>query len=408
MPIANGIFKKVAYKKQATWGAPITGATGGQRVPRVTSDIDLSKNTYRSNNIRDDMQRADMRHGTRMVKGKIAGELTIGAHKDFYETFCRQLWQVASTTGALITVAAATTTQAMGTFTRSAGSFLTDGFKLGDVGRWAGWTTTGVNNNGKNVMIIGLTATVMTAITLDGSAIATKAAGDSVTFTLKGKKTWVPLAGHTNDSYTIEHFYSDINESEYFDSCRLASLNANLPATGMATVEFEFMGRDMGTQTGAYFVSPTAVSTGSTLAAVNGVLIVAGVAVGIITGLSISGTANATTGECVGSNVTPDVFMGSVDVTGTITAYFSDVSLRNLFKDETEASVMCAFTADNGAGSEFLSFVLPRVKAGGATKDDGEKGLVITMPFTALLNTAGGAAANSLATTLSIQDSSVV
>lgn len=405
--IANGIFKKVVYKRQASWGAPISGASGGQLLARVTSDIDLNKNTYRSNVIRSDLQRADMRHGTRMPKGKIAGELTIGVHKDFFETFCRQTWQVAATTGALTTVAAASTSGAQGTFTRSGGSYLTDGFKLGDVGRWAGWATTGVSNNGKNVMIIGLTATVMTAVTLDGSAIGAKVAGDSVTFALQGKKTWVPLAGHTNDSYTIEHFYSDIGESEYFDSCRLGNLNVNLPATGMATIEMEFVGRDMSTQTGAYFAAPTAIPAGATLAAVNGILVVAGTVVGIVTGMSLSGNANATTGEVVGSNTTPDVFMGSVDVTGSLTAYFQNVALRDLFKNETEASIMCAFTADNTPGADFLAFVLPRIKAGGATKDDGEKGLIITMPFTALLNTTGGAGVNSLATTISVQDSSV-
>lgn len=408
MVIANGTFKKVVYKRQASYGAPVSGAAGGQYLARVTSDLDLAKESYRSNAVRSDLQRADMRHGTRSIKGKIAGELTVGAHKDFFETFCRQTWQAPAATAAVITIAAAPTTGSQGTFTRSAGSFITDGYKLGDVVRWTGWTAGGISNNAKNMMVIGLTALVMTVLTLDGSAIATKAAGDSVTCAVKGKKTWVPLSGHTNDSYTIEHFYSDINESEYFDSCRLASLNVNLPATGLATIDLEFMGRDMGTQTGAYFAAPAATSTGATLAAVNGVLVVGDTQVGIVTGLSISGTANATTGQVVGSNVSPDVFMGAVDVTGTITAYFENVALRNIFKDETEASIMCAFTADNTAGAEFLAFTLPRIKAGGATKDDGEKGLVITMPFTALLNVAGGAAVNSLATTFSVQDSSVV
>jgi hypothetical protein len=55
---------------------------------------------------------------------------------------------------------------------------------------------------------------------------------------------------------------------------------------------------------------------------------------------------------------------------------------------------------------------MPRVKVGGAGKDDGEKGIVQTMPFTALFDTGAGAdkgatATDSLATTLSIQDSTV-
>ncbi len=40
-----------------------------------------------------------------------------------------------------------------------------------------------------------------------------------------------------------------------------------------------------------------------------------------------------------------------------------------------------------------------------AARDDGEKGLVLTCPFTALRNTSGGAATASEDTTLAIQDS---
>jgi hypothetical protein len=404
MPIANGVAKQVRYKRQPTYGTPASVA-GAKQLSRVTSDLDLNKDSYRSNAIRTDMQRADMRHGSRSVKGKISDELKVGVHADFFETFCRQAWPAAATTGAKNDIVAAKTTLNMGTFTRAAGSFIADGFKLGDVGRWTGWTAAG--NNGKNMMVIGLTDTIMTVMTLDGSVISNKAAGDNVTFTLTGKKTFVPLANHTNDLYTIEHFYSDIGESEIFDSCRLSTLTLNLPSTGLATIDADFLGRDMGTQAGSYFTNPTPVPVGSALAAVNGVIVVEGQAVGIITGMTISGNANASVGQVVGSNTSPDVFVGSVDVSGQLTAYFTDVTLRDIFKDETEASIMCAFTTDNEPDADFLGFVMPRVKAGGATKDDGEKGLVITMPYTALLNVYGGPTANTEATTLSIQDSTV-
>lgn len=410
MAIANGIQKKLRYKRQVSFGAPISGATGGKSLRRVTSNVDLSKNTYRSNEIRDDQQRADMRHGSRMVGGTISGELSVGTYADFMETFCRQAWQTAATTTALTNVTAATTTVGSlpgMTFTRAAGSYLTDTFKVGDVGRWAGWATTGTANNANNFYITSLTALVMTGVFLNESAGGAKAAGDSVTFVTTGKKTWVPLTGHTNDCYTIEHWYSDILQSEYFDSCRVSTMNMNLPPTGLATIEIGIMGRDMGTGTASYFTSPAASTTGRALAAVNGILFVAGVQVALLTGLTISGNANATTGEVVGSNTTPDVFIGSVDITGQATAYFQDASLRDLFKDEVEATIMACFTTNETATSDFIAYVLPRVKMGGATKDDGEKGLIMTLPFTALLNDAGGSGTNSLATTMSIQDSTI-
>lgn len=408
MPIANGVFKQLRYKRQATYGVAADTASG-QSLPRVTSDINLTKETFRSNGIRTDQQRADMRHGGRTVAGTVNDELKVGVHKDFFESFCRQNWQAGASSGAQTTIAAAVTTGNMGTLTRSAGSFLTDGFKVGDVVRGTGWTTTATGNNNKNMLVIALTATVMTVLVLmEGGAVSAKAAGDSVTITLKGKKTWVPLTGHTNHLYTFEHFYADLNESELFDSCRVSTLNVNLPASGLATIDIGIMGRNMATKVGEYFVNPAVPVAGNALAAVNGALVIDGQPVATLTGLTIQGTANASTGQVVGSNVSPDIFMGSIDVTGNITAYFTDTKLRDMFLNETEASIVAAFTSDNTAAADFLSFVMPRIKAGAANRDDGDKGLTVTVPYTALLNVAGGAALAALATTISIQDSTIV
>lgn len=407
MPIANGVFKQLRYKRQDVYGVAATTASG-QSLPRVTSDINLTKETFRSNGIRTDQQRADMRHGGRTVAGTINDELKVGVHKDFFESFCRQNWQTGATT-TQTTIAAAALAGNMGTLTRSAGSFLTDGFKVGDVVRCLGWATTATGNNNKNMLIVTLTATVMTVLVLmEGGTVSAKAAGDSVTIALKGKKTWVPLTGHTNHLYTFEHFYADLNESELFDSNRISTLNVNLPASGLATIDIGIMGRNMATKTGEYFVNPAVPVAGNALAAVNGALVIDGQAVATLTGLTIQGTANATTGQVVGSNVSPDIFMGSIDVTGNITAYFTDTKLRDMFLNETEASIVAAFTSDNTAAADFLSFVMPRIKAGAANRDDGDKGLTVTVPYTALLNVAGGAALAALATTISIQDSTIV
>jgi hypothetical protein len=411
MTIANGVFKLVRYKPQTTYGVPATAGAGAVALPRVSSNLDLQKETYGSNAIRQDMQKADFRHGMRSVGGTVSDELKAGVHVDFFKSIVRQAWQIAPTTGAIATIAAASTTGNMGTFTRSAGSFIADGFKLGQVLRGTGWVAPATANNGKNMMVIGLTPTIMTVMTLDGSAVVAKAAGDNVTLTVKGKQTWIPATGHVNDLYTVEHYYSDIDESEIFDSCRVGSVNLNLPSTGMATVETAFVGRDMTTQSqlGAYFTNPTVPAASQALAAVNGILVVNGVAVAVLTGLTLSINGNASTGQVVGSNVSPDVFMGSIDVTGNLTAYFTDVSLRDIFRNETEASLMCAFTADNTPGADFIGFTVPRLKAGGATKDDGQKGLVITMPYTALLGSgnSGGQNGNAIASTIAIQDSTV-
>lgn len=400
MTIAQGVFKQVRYKRQTAFGlANIPDATAGQQLRRVSSSLDLTKNTYRSNEIRPDMQRYDFRHGIRSVQGSINGELSVGTYKDFFESFCRQLYQTAATTGSITAAVAATG------FTRAAGSFVTDGFKVGDVVRATGYGTSTYNS--RNLMVTAVTATDLDGFFIDGTALGVLAGAAGVTIAVQGKKTWIPESGHVNHLYAIEHYFSDLDETELFDSCRMGSMNLNLPATGFATIEMAFMGRDMqGLSSGSapYFTSPSAVSTGTGLVAVNGALVVNGTRVATLTGMTIQGNQNLSPAEVVGSNTPAEIFVGSVDVSGQVTAYFDSITMRDMFVNETEATIVAAFVADNTGTAGFVSFVLPRVKFGGASKDDGEKGLTLTLPYTALKH-AG--TTTVLPTTISIQDSSV-
>ena len=407
MPFSTGIAKQLRYKKETNFGVQAT-ASGAQSLRRVTSNLDLKKATYASKEIRPDYQTADFRHGIRSVDGGINGELSCGTYADFIASMCRQAWQTAVNTGAQTNITAAVTSGAAGTFTRAAGSFLTDGFKIGTVVRCTGWTAPAVANNAHNFYITALTATVMTGVYLDAVPMVAKASGDSVTITEAGKKNWMATTGQVNDSYSIEHWFSDVLLSEVFTGCRVADIDIKLPSTGMASIDIGFMGKDMVPSTGAaYFTSPAAVTTGGTLAAVNGALYVQGVQVAYLTGLNVKMSGNMTSGEVIGSNTRPDIFMGGMDVSGQATLFFTDATMRDMFLNETEASLQAVFTANNLPNADFIAFTMTRVKFGGASKDDGEKGLILTMPFTALIDTAGGTGTNKNSTTISIQDSAV-
>ena len=249
MAIAAGVNKSVRIKKEATFGtAP--GATGAALLCRVTSQIDLVKDTYESQQIVSTFQRSDFRHGTRRVEGSLDDELSPGTHALMMAAAMRKDFVAGATTGAIITVAAVAGPP--GTFTRSSGSFLTDGFKVGDIVRWTGWATTGAGNNARNYRITVLTATVMTVTGLLDEIVGAKVAGDSVTCTVVGKKTFTPTTGHTNDSFSIEHWHSDVSLSELFRGCRVRSMGLRLPASGLSTVSFGVLGQDVTTAASAY------------------------------------------------------------------------------------------------------------------------------------------------------------
>lgn len=406
--IATGVFKKLSLKKQtAVKSKAAAGAAGTARyMRRVTSTLDLNKATYQSGEILESQQRRDTRHGVRSVAGTISGELSVGGYQLPMESVLRQTSQNVVTTGAQTNITAAQVAPNGGTFTRGAGSFLTDGFKIGDVVTASGWTAPALANNAHNFMIVALTATVMTVIGVDGVPVVAKAAGDGVTIVQAGKKTWIPQSGQTRDYYTIEHWFGDIGQSEQFVDCVFTGFTASLPPTGMATLELPVMGLNMDTGQAEYFTSPAASPTGGILASVNGVLVINGAVAAVVTGLTIVVNGNySAPGGVIGSNVDPDIFPGPIDVSGQITALFVDTVMRDLFLNETESSLAVALTATNAPNSPFTAFVMSRVKFNGSTKDDGTAGLTLTIPYVALENTGGGAALANLQTTLSVQDS---
>lgn len=404
MAISKGTAKVVAYKKETTWGTA-AGASGGKQVRRVTADFNLTKETYESNEIRTDRQLADFRHGVRSADGTLSGELSPNSYSDFMQSLvAKDFASVSAVTGISATIAAGTGT--LWTITRAAGDWLSNGLKVGSVIRLtgAGLATTNV---GKNLLIVSMTTTIITVQVLNGSTLTAEGPIASVTATVVGKQTIVPATGHTEDSYTIEQWFQDIAQSEVFTGMRVGSMNLQLPATGLTTVDFNFMGKDLTTKgTTQYFSSPTAQGTNGIFAAVNGAMIVNGAPVALVTSADFTVERAMENATAVGSNSVAEIFLGRIRVTGNLSVYFQDATFRNYFDDETPVSIVFALTTGSEANADFLTFTLPKVKLGSFQKDDGELGLVASTSFQALLN--ADTTAGLPATTIQIQDSTLV
>jgi hypothetical protein len=399
MPISKGTAKQVAYKKETTFGT-LAGNTSGKLLRRVTANFNLVKEAYESAEIRVDRQVADFRHGVRSAEGTLNGELSSASYADFMGSVVGKDFATVSLGAAVqTTVTAVGTTY---TLVRATGSWLTDGLRVGMVVRATGLTTTG--DNAKNLLVASLTATNAVVVPLNGSTLTAQGTASSVTLAAPGKQTFVPATGHTDDSYTVEEFYSDIAQSEVYTGMKVNSVAVQLPATGLTTVDIGFAGKDLAqTGTTQYFTSPTAQNSNGIFAAVNGVMLVNGAPVALITSADFNmerATENATV---VGSNSVADIFTGRIRVTGNMSVYFQDAAFRDYFDDETPVSIVLTVTADSTASSNFVGFTLPKVKLGSFTRDDGELGIVASASFQALLNdvTATGLAA----TTIQIQDS---
>nr|WP_314540140.1 phage tail tube protein [uncultured Massilia sp.] len=404
MADASGVFKQLTYKVETTYGVMPAAATA-QSLRRVTSSLDLTKDTYQSNEMSPDQQVGDFRHGLRKVGGTVNGELSAKTYSDFIAAGLKKDFVAGvSITGASITVGGAA---GAWTLTRAAGSWLTDGIKVGDVVRLTAGAFNASNVN-KNFMVTGITATVLTGMTLNASAMVAEGPVASATLAVVGKKSFAPQTGHTDKSFAFEHWQPDVGatgSSEVFTGCKVSKVSFNFPATGIATVAVEFVGKDMTPGTAQYFTNPTPVTVTGVMAAVNGVVKVGSVTGGTITSASIEISSAQSSEPGIGGNTADQAGTGRIIVTGQITAKFNSTALRDAFVNETETSIYLAFTSDNTASSDFLAFSMSRVKLNGASKDDGEKIIIQTVPYQALRDNAGGAGKATEMTTLTVQDS---
>ena len=382
MAFSSGVGKLVVVKKETTWGVkPVN--TGGTYYPRVTLDLNLTREQFQSARINSTAQVYDSRSGTDNVEGTLSDEVAAGSHTDLWAGLLRGAWVNGVTSGALTTVAAAATAN---TLTRSAGSWIADGFKIGDVITIAGFAAPATANNVRTV-ILSLTATVMTV----SATLVTKAAGDSVTVAVAGKKLAIPAApgDRTDDSFTVEQYFSDINVSRIATGVKIGSASISMSPNSMATVEFSLMGKDM-TDGVKYFTAPTAAPASSVMGSNKAQLFFDGGQSALVTAFSAEINGQLEVGNVIGNQL-PDgtrpaaaIFQGVFEISGEMSLYFTDSSAFQKFRDETPATLAVRMIGDNG--KEFV-IKFPRIKLGGATLDDKQTGgLIQAIPFVALYN----------------------
>lgn len=403
MAIAQGINKKVSWKRESSWGT-LAGVTGAQQIRRVTADFNLVKDTYSSNEIRTDYQVADMRHGSRSAEGSVNGELSPGSYSDFFAALlAREFTTGGSSTGLSLTVAA---NGAMWKVSRASGSWLTDGFNVGNIVRITAGTGLDAANLNNNMLVVTLSALDMNVQVLSGTNMVA-GSGTAAAVSVVGKETFVPQTGHTSVSYTVEQFYQDIGQSEVYTGMKVGGASVSLPATGLVTVDFKMQGKNLErTGTTEYFTSPTAASTSGIFASVQGALVVNGQVGACVTSADFSIDRAMEMAQCVGTNFASAVFNGRISATGNLSAYFMNSNFRDYFDQETNVSLVLALTTGSGKTADAISIVFPKVKLGSSTASDAELGITQSISWTALLNdvTSGGLEA----TTVMLQDTSLV
>lgn len=401
MTVAQGINKLTVYKKQSGLGTAASGGSG-QILRRTSSVFQAPRDTYETNEIVSHQQSTGVGYGLKKPAGRIDGVLSAGTYAAMFQSLLRADFAAVSAISSLsLTIAGS----GPYTITRGTGDFLTGGIKAGDVIRLTGGSLDAANV-GINLLIVSLTATVLTVVVLNGSALVAEGPIASCTVTVTGKKSKVPLTSHTNDYYTFEEWYADLTRSETFTDSKVGMADIGLPSTGNATVGFDIFSLNRVLGGSQIMTSPTAETVTDVLTALNGIVYANGAAVANCTGASLQITGNMKHGDAtIGTNSALDIDKGRVGVSGSFTAMFDAVTLQALYDAETTLSLVLVLAASEEDDSDFVTFTMGKIKLTGDTPDDGEKQIVRTYPFTAEINGAGGASLAWDQTIITIQDS---
>ena len=391
MTIQTQVLTKIVRKKEAVFGT-LPGATGAREARRVSDSLTLKKNKIQSAAIQTNAQRPMARHGGRTVDGSINFEMALGLIDDLLASIVRRDWTAVTALTGLTVVASATGPH----FVRSTGSWITDNLAVGMLVKFTGFTAGAAVNNNKLFTIIALTALEMTVAEIVVAAGSTASIG----LTVPGKITYIPETGHTNDSYMIEKFYAAVSESYRFTGQRVASVKLGLNADDKVSAEVAFMGQDRQKASVAYYTSPAAPSSGDMLVTPSGLAVINGVATKVCTNFSLDINGNASVGKVVGSNVSPDVFLDMIDVSGQISVYYDSGTMDDYFDQEQAISLINRL--DDGIGGAFV-MAMPVVKIFGGG-ESGDKEIIRQYDFTAGPNAAGTGAGKS---TILLQDTSL-
>ena len=402
--IATGSQADLGYMLEgaATYGQAPTGTRYKSVRRKSAAGLNLTKDTYDSEEVRSDRMLADSRHGVRRATGDVETEISPGSYDDFFLALLGSA-DIHGANGGWTLGAATETTDSVtfaaapaNTITRAT-SFITAGFRIGD--RITIANSVSPNNGDATIIGISSNGLVLTVDRALGNDTGT------ATITVKGKKA---LVGAVYNSFTLERAYMDLAtpKYQYFTGMRVNSAAVSLPPTGLATITWNFLGKDASALgdtpiSGQALVNGkpyTASNTNAVLAAVNGVIAISDTngsrTLATVTELNFTVDNQLGGSEVVGQNVIPEALWGNTQmVTGKVTVLFEDEKMYNLFHDEGEASLMFRMDSPPSLPGGFLSFTFPRCKFNsGAIGDAVATGLPVEMEFRALLPHAASTA----------------
>jgi hypothetical protein len=192
--------------------------------------------------------------------------------------------------------------------------------------------------------------------------------------------------GITPQYLSIEDGMLDVSKYRLFTGCAVRQFQMSMAPNAMVTATFSFTGKGMSTSSSSADDTPVAPSGFEPFDSFSGEINEGGSPIATVTSLDFTIDNGLQPTFVIGSPETPQLEYGRAKISGTMQAYFADLSLYNKFVNETESELNVSMT-DGETGNTY-TFYFPRTKYnGGDVPLANEQSRIMSVPFVALYDT---------------------
>ncbi len=202
--------------------------------------------------------------------------------------------------------------------------------------------------------------------------------------------TWtdnVLKAGKSAHTFTIERAFTDIGQYGVFTGCYVNQLSLSVKPSAVITGTLGLVGLACAYATSPLDAAPKAPPAPVPFDSFTGTLKEGGTEIAVVTGIELTLNNGVEPQYAVFNRSAAAVSLGRSQLSGTLTAFFTDGALLRKFLDETPAKL--EFTLRHG--DDAYTFLIPNLTYTGAEHSvQSESSIQLSMPWQANLDAALG------------------
>jgi hypothetical protein len=373
MAFAAGSQHGLRYGIQDAFGTPATEMTSLRHTS--CSLVPPKRDGKESEELTTERQITDLALGVKKVAGDFGFELSYGEFDALMQALLGGTWAAAyNLTSQTVSVNSSTKK-----FSRSSGSFITDGVQVGDFITTTGFADAGNNGTFEVSAVAALEITCATA-----TGLVTVVGDTGVTITTSTQKL---ENGTTSRYFTFERAFGDIVQYGAYQDIQVDSMDLEVKLEQKVKGKFGLIGSGVVTYSDTPIDgSVTASQENDPYESFDGIIKIGGEAVAIVNGVDLK-VANQGEADYVvlnnGDATAAQMNQLRFKLTGDLDLYFTDLTYHTLIMAGTESSLDIYF----GTPASGLAYriYLPRIKF--TSLDDSvsnDKRIILKAPFQAL------------------------